>query len=119
MFYQTITLADGVERKMFVNFGALARIREATGLEFWGEMDHTQILRNLPAIILACLVDREGLTVEQVAELIPMQSAGTLVEKFFEGVAPAASAPVVGEPSARPLVNGHAGPDSTSSGPTQ
>lgn len=81
----SITLADGKERQLRYSVGSMRRLRKKYGASL---MKQETLLsldeETLPDLILEGLVEKDGLTVDDVAELMDTRRMKQIMEAFQE-----------------------------------
>ena len=80
-----ITLSDGVERKLRYGVGSMRRLKAKFGKSL---MNKDALLSldedTIPELIFEGLMDKDGLSPDEVADLIDTRRIKEVCEKFFE-----------------------------------
>lgn len=81
----SITLSDGVERELRYTLGSMRRLRKKYGKSL---LDKDALLaldeETIPDLIFEGLSSKEGLTADDVADLLDTRKLKETIEKFFE-----------------------------------
>lgn len=84
----TITLSNGVQHELRYSLGSMRRLRKKYGKSL---LDKETLLaldeETLPDLIFEGLTDKEGLTADQVADLLDTRKLKETIEAFFAAFA--------------------------------